>query len=147
MHEIQTVHAEEIEVIEVIEVDTDVQKAIDALNTSLGRDVTEETKKRIQYLYDKSQEKDVPFFDAVKTIHCESSWVSQKSHLPEESYGIAQIHIPSHKSVTKEQAMDAYFSIDFLVSHWYTPQAVKDRMWFGFSRATGKCTNGVQIEL
>jgi hypothetical protein len=129
------------------EVDDTVQTAINAVSESLGREVTDETKKRIAYLHEQSVKNGVPFFDAVKTIHCESGWTAQKSHYAEESWGIAQIHLPSHKGITKEQAMDAYFSIDFLVAHWYTPQAVKDKMWFGFSRATGKCTNGIQIDL
>ena len=31
------------------------------------------------------------------------------------SYGLVQIHLPSHPSITKEQALDPYFAIDFLV--------------------------------
>lgn len=148
--ETKTANAQEVEEpasTEPVEPSSEVTQAIEALNNAIGREVTDETKKRVQYLYDRSVEKEVPFFDAVKTIYCESGWIAQKSHLPEESYGIAQIHVPSHKGVTIEQAIDAYFSIDFMVNHWHTPQAVKGSMWYAYSRTTGKCTNGVKIEL
>jgi hypothetical protein len=124
-----------------------VQRAIDAISNAQGKEVTDETKKRGQYLYDKSVENNVPFFDAVKTIHCESGWIAQKSHLPEDSFGLCQIHLPSHKNISQEQAMDAYFSIDFLIDNWYTEQSVKGSTWYGYSRSSGKCRNGVKIEL
>ena len=76
-------------------------------------------------------------------------WYAQKSAIPgEESYGIAQIHVPSHTGVTVDKAMDAYYSIDFLVKNWYTEQAVADKMWYGYSRnVTKNCTNGLHITL
>ena len=136
------------------EVDERVQKAIDAVNKALDKEVTQETKNRIEYLYEKSIENNVPFEDAVKTVYCESQWYSQQSNAvydtgeQELSFGLSQIHLPSHKNVTKEMAMDAYYSIDFLINHWYTEQAKADKMWFGYSRnETRNCTNGLQIEL
>lgn len=120
--------------------------AVDAISEALGHRVTDETVRRVTYLYEKTSEAGVPFYDAVKTIWCESMWISQKSHLPEESYGIAQVHVPSHQ-ISPETALDAYWSIDFLVEHWFTAQAVADNMWYGYSRATGLCTNGLTINL
>lgn len=35
----------------------------------------------------------------------------------ENSWGLAQIHLPSHPSVTKEQAQDPEFSIEFMARH------------------------------
>lgn len=118
-----------------------VQTAIDAINNALGREVTAETKRRVQYLHDRAFEEGVPFFDAVKTVWCESMWFSQKSMLPEESYGLAQIHLPSHPHITKAQALDAYFSLDFLVERW------SDVVWYGYNRASGACANNLQISL
>lgn len=131
----------------VCENEKPVEEAVEAVSNAIGHDVTDETRKRIAYLYEKATAAGVPFKDAVKTVYCESMWISQKSVLPEESYGLAQIHLPSHKNVTKEQAMDAYFAIDFLVEHWFTDQATADKMWFGYSRMTGMCTNGLIIDL
>jgi len=128
-----------------------VEKATRAVSDALGWEVSDETKKRIKYLYEKATEAGVPFEDAVKTIYCESRWTSTQSAVSngewrEPSFGLAQIHLPSHPSVSKEEALDAYFSIDFLVDHWNTPQAVADKMWFGYSRnGTKNCTNGLHI--
>ncbi len=120
----------------------EIDEAVNAVSTALGREVTETTKERIAYLYDRTQENDVPFKDAVKTVYCESMWFAIKSAIPgEESYGLAQVHLPSHKHITKEQAMDAYFSIDFLVENW------NDTKWYGYDRNTKTCTNGLKIEL
>lgn len=126
--------------------------AVRAISDALGKEVTKETHKRVAYLYAQSVAHDVPFNDAVKTVYCESMWYSQQSsvwseHGQEPSFGLAQIHIPSHPHITKDMAMDAYFAIDFLVEHWHTPQAKADSMWYGYSRQTGACTNGLTINL
>lgn len=36
----------------------------------------------------------------------------------EESYGLAQIHLPDHKDVTKEEAQDPEFAIEFMAKNW-----------------------------
>lgn len=33
----------------------------------------------------------------------------------EESYGLVQIHLPSHPEINLEQATDPYFSIEYIV--------------------------------
>lgn len=129
----------ELETVQCPNEPTDVDTAIQAVSDALGKQVTKETEKRIQYLYDNRG--DVPFFDAVKTIYCESMWYAVKSYLPENSYGIAQIHLDSHTDVTQAQALDAYFSIDWLVEHW------NSAVWYGYDRATGTCTNDLVINL
>ena len=55
----------------------------------------------------------------VPLINCESEFQNIQSNIVtngvrEESYGIAQINLPSH-DVTKEQALDPYFSIRWTV--------------------------------
>lgn len=52
----------------------------------------------------------------LRVLKCESSFVSEQSRIykngvREPSFGIAQIHLPSHPDVTKEQALDEEFSI------------------------------------
>lgn len=44
----------------------------------------------------------------------------------EESYGLVQIHLPSHPSVSLEQATDIEFALDFLASN---VKNGKQRMW------------------
>ena len=123
-----------------------VEEAIRAVEQTLGHSVTSETEDRIQYLYDRTQDKGISFTDAVKTAFCESQWTAQQSNAyrgkkREDSWGIFQISIPHHKDVTREQAMDAKFSIDWAMKNW------NSAIWYGYSRASGKCTNGLTIEL
>lgn len=62
-------------------------------------------------------------------ISCESGWNPniQSNHRyttnapagyvsgqREESYGLVQIHLPAHPHITKEQALDPEFALDFL---------------------------------
>lgn len=35
----------------------------------------------------------------------------------EQSFGLVQIHLPAHPTITKEQAYDPEFSVDFLARH------------------------------
>jgi hypothetical protein len=73
-----------------------------------------------------------------RIIWCESRFVSQQSAIPNEpSFGLAQIHLPSHPNVTKEQAMDAYFSIDYMIELYKKEGA---RPWFGYSTKTQTCS-------
>jgi len=56
-------------------------------------------------------------------IECESNFVSKQSDIwrngkRELSFGIAQIHLPSHPDVTKEQALDKEFSIHWTAKKW-----------------------------
>ena len=124
----------------VCEDEQPVIHAIQAVSEALGKEVTEETKKRITYLHEKTSEAGIPFYHAVKTIYCESQWYNIKSSLPEESYGLAQIHLPAHK-IPVEKALDPYYSIEWLATHWDTAK------WYGYDRETGTCTNGLTINL
>ena len=56
----------------VCEDEQPVIHAIQAVSEALGKEVTEETKKRITYLHEKTSEAGIPFYHAVKTIYCES---------------------------------------------------------------------------
>lgn len=35
----------------------------------------------------------------------------------EQSYGLAQIHLPAHPHITKEQAIDPEFAVEFLAKN------------------------------
>lgn len=57
-----------------------------------------------------------------KTLYNESwGFTATQSQVPdptgpnglEDSWGCAQIHLPSHKTITREQALDDYFAVDF----------------------------------
>lgn len=59
---------------------------------------------------------------------CESKFRSIQSEIikngiQEESYGIFQIHLPSHPTVTKEEALDPYFASEWSAEKFKkTPQ-------------------------
>lgn len=68
-----------------------------------------------------------------KIITCESQWNTtlQSKHVyktdrpregvkkgqREQSYGLVQIHLPAHPNITKAQAIDPEFAIDFLAKN------------------------------
>jgi len=60
-------------------------------------------------------------------IKCESGW-NTKAHNPkgENSWGLVQINLNAHKSITVEQATDPYFSIPFLAKN---VSEGRSRMW------------------
>ena len=49
----------------------------------------------------------------------------------EKSYGVAQIHLPDHPSITIEQATDPVFSIGFMCQMFAQGKA---KMWMGYSK-------------
>lgn len=60
----------------------------------------------------------------INTINCEdTTWNPQKQSdivkngIREESYGLAQINIPSNPNVTIEQAQDPNFAIEFMAKN------------------------------
>jgi hypothetical protein len=74
----------------------------------------------------KATEYGVPFKEMWDTILCESgasttiqSYHIRKDGTREPSYGLAQIHLEYHPTVTKEQAIDPDFAIDFMAKNWH----------------------------
>lgn len=61
----------------------------------------------------------------IETINCENrdwdvklqSRIIQKNGLREDSWGLVQIYLPSHPTITKEQAQDPDFALDFMARH------------------------------
>lgn len=63
----------------------------------------------------------------IQVINCETggTWdpkiqskAKYKNGKQEQSFGLAQIHLPAHPKISYEQATDPYFAIDFLISSW-----------------------------
>lgn len=61
-----------------------------------------------------AKEYDVSFDIMNKIIENESKWISSAVGDNDESYGLVQIHLPSHPEITKEQALDPEFALNFL---------------------------------
>lgn len=63
----------------------------------------------------------IPADPLIKTLRCESGFVSKQSTIPsrtgpngrEDSWGVAQIHLPAHADITRAQALDPLFAIDW----------------------------------
>lgn len=49
-----------------------------------------------------------------------------KNGVREDSWGLAQIHLPSHPDITKEQAKDPEFAIEFMAKNFADG---KQNMW------------------
>lgn len=61
----------------------------------------------------------------IATINCENkdwdpnlqSRIINKQGVREESYGLAQIYLPAHPNITKAQATDPDFALDYIAQH------------------------------
>lgn len=103
---------------------------------------TQETSENIIYLFSRAYAAGKDPIPMVKTIYCESQWYNIQSGITingvqEESYGLAQIHLPSHPHITKEQALTPEFAIDFMVEHF------DEVSWYGYNRETDECNNTI----
>lgn len=73
-----------------------------------------------------------------RTIECESRFnnvqsTAYQNGVREDSWGLAQIHLPSWPMVTRDQAMDEHFAIEWMAKHW------NKAIWYGYSRKLDKC--------
>lgn len=99
-----------------------------------------ETTAIIEYLYTEAPKHDIDPDPVARTIFCESRFYNIQSAVVvdgvrEPSYGLAQIHLPSHPTVSVEQALDPYFSVDWMLDHWHSEK------WYGYDRESETCTN------
>lgn len=84
---------------------------------------------------------DVELF--IKTIDCESgfdpsiqsNYIDPKTGLRENSWGVVQIFLdkPPEEGVTKEEALDPYFSIDLMARQW---KKGNERAWVCWRQLT-----------
>ena len=91
------------------------------------------SKELVSYFADKY---DVSQETMIRIINCENAeWNPAlqsriiKKGKREESWGLVQIHLLSHPEITKEQATDASFSIEFLAKYL---SLEKGKMWSCF---------------
>ncbi len=85
------------------------------------------TRERIQQeVQEQAALYNVPYNDMWETILCESgasttiqSRYIRKDGTQEQSFGLAQIHLPDHPTVSKEQAIDPEFAINFMAKNWH----------------------------
>lgn len=72
----------------------------------------------------------------IKTINCESGFdpdiVGDQGH----SFGIAQIFLPAHKDITKEQALDPTWALQWMGEQWENDNAKIWSCWrnLGFGK-------------
>lgn len=50
----------------------------------------------------------------------------------EQSFGVAQIHLPDHPKITKAQATDPDFAVEFMAKQFAKGNA---RMWMGYTKS------------
>lgn len=73
-----------------------------------------------------------------KTVYCESRNYNVQSYIVkngirEPSYGLSQIHLISHPSITKEQALDVNYAIKWMSDNW------ENTAWYGYDRLNDHC--------
>lgn len=57
------------------------------------------------------------------TLECEAGFQNIQSRIVkngvrEQSFGVAQIHLPSHPHITKEQALSPFWAINWMAEEW-----------------------------
>lgn len=60
----------------------------------------------------------IPAQPLIDTLYCESQFNPSVVGDKQTSFGIAQIHLPAHKDVTKKQALNPFFAIDWAASQF-----------------------------
>lgn len=105
----------------------------------------EEVAQWVLYAARMSDKYGVSFSQVAKTIDCESGWLNIQSEIvkkgvQEPSFGLSQIHLPSHKHISKKQALDPYFAIKFMTEEM---SAGNDWKWYGYSKKRDACTWGI----
>lgn len=121
-----------------------VEQVLEVDNTYAGEVVTNKTleESRIEHLinviYQKAKVYGVNGYQMERTIECESRFqniqsTAYRNGVREDSWGIAQIHLPSHPEVSREEALDEMFAIEWMASHFNTVT------WFGYDRRHDRC--------
>ena len=68
----------------------------------------------------------IPAKPLIDTLSCESHFNASAIGDKGKSFGVAQIHLPSHPNITKEQALDPLWAIDWTAQQF---KAGKAKMW------------------
>ena len=128
--------------------DVTVEDTVPAVNEKVERAIADiphtqpQTETIIRYIYDEAPKYGIDPDEVAHTIYCESKFYNVqsavvKNGVQEPSWGLAQIHIPSHPNVTVEQALTPTFAVDWMLTNWNTVA------WYGHNRFTDECTNGI----
>ena len=80
----------------------------------------------IEYVYKRASEGGFEPSSVVSTIKCESNFNTNAIGDGGTSFGLVQIHLPAHPHVTKEEATDPQFALDFIIDAFKKGQ---QRMW------------------
>lgn len=77
-------------------------------------------------------------YQVYRTIQCESGFRNIQSGIikngvREDSWGLAQINLHYHPSVSRLQALDQDFAIEWMAKHFNTVT------WHGYNRVTDRC--------
>lgn len=67
--------------------------------------------------------------EVIGTMKCESGFRPNAIGDNGTSYGLSQIHLPAHPHITKEQALDPKFAIDFMVDEFAQGNQWKWTCW------------------
>ena len=118
------------------------------VESSLAEELVMDTKEaRIAYLinkvYQTAKVYGVSGYQMERTIECESRFNNIQSTAKdktgpngyEDSWGISQIHLPSHPEVSRAEAMDEHFAIEWMAKNFNNRYVV----WYGYSRKYDKC--------
>lgn len=70
----------------------------------------------------------------LRTLKCESSLNAKAIGDHGTSFGVAQIHLPAHPDITKAQALDPLFAIDWAA---YQFSLGKQNMWSCYKKLYG----------
>ena len=78
-------------------------------------------------------------YQMLRTIECESHYKNiqsliVKNGVREDSWGIAQINL-YWNDVSKEQALDPYYSINFMSDNW------ENIKWYGYIKSIDSCNS------
>lgn len=109
----------------------------------------EEVEKKVYQLNEKIPESEIvamiekhatgtKAYQMKRTIWCESHYYNTQSNvvkngIREDSWGLSQIHLPSHPEITREETLDPEFAIKYMSDNFLT-----DR-WYGYIKATDSC--------
>lgn len=103
----------------------------DAIATLHKSEYTKEDIITLIKLY--SEKYDVDRYTMQQVVYHESSYkttaVGDWENGRYNSFGLSQIHLPSHQTITKEQAQDPHFALTFLAKNL---KAGKGKMWTAY---------------
>ena len=113
----------------------------------LAKEPVDMKEARIAYLinkiYARAKFYGVSGYQMERTIECESRFNNIQSTAKdktgpngyEDSWGISQIHLPSHPEVSRAEAMTEEFAIEWMAKNFNNRYVV----WYGYSRKYDRC--------